>query len=137
MIYQLLTRSLQMLPPEMAHHTAIKLLRFTPVPNMIRDIDVTILSQRLMGVDFPHPLGLAAGFDKDAEVFDKLGQLGFSFVKLARLLLVHNQAIRNLVYFVYLHNKRSSIVMALILKDSTTQQKISRCISVQVSLASI
>src|SRR5579863_908901 len=74
------TRFLHKLPPEIAHHLAIKLLRAFPVNNMIADVDLSLFSQELMGLRFPHPLGLAAGFDKDGEVYDKLGQLGFSFL---------------------------------------------------------
>lgn len=84
-MYKFLTHTLQMLSPEIAHHTAIKLLRFAPVSNMTRGMNLSNLSQRLMGMDFPHPVGLAAGFDKDAEVFDKLGQLGFSSVEVGSI----------------------------------------------------
>lgn len=84
-MYKLSTWLLQQLPPEIAHHTAVNLLRYLPVQSMITDIDTTKLQQELMGFRFPHPLGLAAGFDKDAEVFDKLGQLGFSFVEVGSI----------------------------------------------------
>ncbi len=39
------------------------------------------LPVRIMGFDLPHPVGLAAGFDKDARCFPALGALGFSFVE--------------------------------------------------------
>ncbi len=81
-MYSLATKILHKLPPETAHHLAVKMLRFLPVKNKLADLDLTGLSQELMGLTFPHPLGLAAGFDKDADVFDKLGQLGFSFVEI-------------------------------------------------------
>lgn len=84
-MYQLPTRMLQILPAEVAHHAAIKLLRFAPTFNLLRGLDTSLFSQQLMGINFPHPLGLAAGFDKDAEVFDKLGQLGFSFVEVGSI----------------------------------------------------
>jgi len=35
-----------------------------------------------MGLDFKHPVGLAAGFDKDGKYLDALGKLGFSFIEL-------------------------------------------------------
>lgn len=40
------------------------------------------LAQRLLGLDFPGPLGLAAGFDKDGEVVPGMTALGFSFLEL-------------------------------------------------------
>lgn len=73
---------LRVLPPETAHHLAINLLRYLPVSNQISDLDFNLLQQEYCGLAFSHPLGLAAGFDKDAEVYDKLGQLGFSFVEI-------------------------------------------------------
>lgn len=39
------------------------------------------LHRNVFGIDFPNPVGLAAGMDKDAEVFDMLGYLGFGFVE--------------------------------------------------------
>lgn len=65
----------------MAHDLSIKLLRTFPVKNVLANSDLSGLAQNLMGMEFPHPIGLAAGFDKQAEVFDKLGKLGFSFVE--------------------------------------------------------
>lgn len=81
-MYSLITALLHFFPPETAHQLVITLLRLFPVKNSITDIDLRVLSQELLGLHFPHPLGLAAGFDKDAEVFHRLGQLGFSFVEI-------------------------------------------------------
>src|SRR5690606_24719821 len=36
----------------------------------------------LFGIDFPHPVGLAAGFDKDAKWVDQLSALGFAFIEI-------------------------------------------------------
>jgi dihydroorotate dehydrogenase len=80
-MYQLATRILHRLPPELAHNVAITMLRFAPIQNMVADLDLTIFAQELMGLRFPHPLGLAAGFDKNAEVFTSLGQMGFAFLE--------------------------------------------------------
>jgi len=82
MFYQLTPFLLHLFKPEVAHHLAIRLLRLFPVSDVTASLDLTRLSQEIAGLKFPHPLGLAAGFDKDAEVFDKLGQLGFSFVEI-------------------------------------------------------
>ena len=35
-----------------------------------------------MGIKFPNPVGLAAGFDKDAEVFTEMSSLGFGFIEI-------------------------------------------------------
>ncbi len=40
------------------------------------------LEKELFGIKFPNPVGLAAGLDKDAEVFDMLGYMGFGFVEI-------------------------------------------------------
>jgi dihydroorotate dehydrogenase len=79
--YKCVTAILNQLPPEIAHDLSIKLLRTFPVKNVLANLDVSGLSQSLMGMDFIHPIGLAAGFDKQAEVFDQLGKLGFSFLE--------------------------------------------------------
>lgn len=76
------TKLLHQLPPETAHDLAIKVLRFLPVKNIVANLDLGMFAQDIMGLHFAHPLGLAAGFDKHAEVFDRLGQLGFSFVEI-------------------------------------------------------
>ncbi len=45
------------------------------------NLDDSILSQHLVGLDFPNPIGLAAGFDKNAEVVRSMFSLGFGFVE--------------------------------------------------------
>ncbi len=69
---------LRRLPPETAHRTALRAARLAPalpVPRSER------LRTRLGPIDLPHPLGLAAGFDKDGEAVSGLLRLGFSFVE--------------------------------------------------------
>ncbi len=80
--YHLISHFLHWLPPELAHNVAIQLLRYFPVKNQIADLDLHPFSQDRMGIHFPHPIGLAAGFDKQGDVFHKLGQLGFSFLEI-------------------------------------------------------
>jgi dihydroorotate dehydrogenase len=77
---RLLARGLRLLPPELAHGLAIRALRQgwgepAGLPSSPR------LRTRLLGFDLPHPLGLAAGFDKNAEAVPALFRLGFSFVE--------------------------------------------------------
>ena len=51
-----------------------------------------------MGLDFANPIGLAAGFDKNAEVMHSMFSFGFGFLKLAQLLHNLKVAILNLEY---------------------------------------
>jgi dihydroorotate dehydrogenase len=67
------------LEPEDAHALAIKALRF--MPGRARPADPPELAVRAFGLTFPNPLGIAAGFDKNAEVPDALLRLGFGFVE--------------------------------------------------------
>jgi len=74
---------LRALDPEDAHALAIKALRFMPVPKGAADADE--LSVRAFGLKFPNPVGLAAGFDKNAQVPDALLRLGFGFVEVGTI----------------------------------------------------
>ncbi|MDQ0313789.1 quinone-dependent dihydroorotate dehydrogenase [Amorphus orientalis] len=73
-------RALHLLDPERAHRVTIRLLSDGLVPADPVPADPA-LSVRAFGLDFPNPLGMAAGFDKDAEVPDALLKLGFGFVE--------------------------------------------------------
>jgi dihydroorotate dehydrogenase len=79
-LYDALGRPLLgLLEAEKAHHLAIKALKLAPLPN--RSDDDALLAVRAFGLNFPNPLGMAAGFDKHAEVPDALLRLGFGFVE--------------------------------------------------------
>lgn len=80
MPYRLLRRALFMLDPEQAHRLAIRMLAVGAVPSH-RLPPNPRLKQTLLGHDFPNPIGLAAGFDKDGEAIDGLFGLGFGFVE--------------------------------------------------------
>lgn len=79
---------LRRLPPEAAHRAAFWLIRAAAdVPGLtvlmrqaLRQRDPA-LRVRALGLDFPGPLGLAAGFDKDGEGVTGLAALGFSFIE--------------------------------------------------------
>ncbi len=66
--------------PEDAHRLAIQGLRLLP-PMRPRPDDPK-LAVRAFGLNFPNPIGIAAGFDKSAEVPDALLRLGFGFVEI-------------------------------------------------------
>ena len=67
------------LDAEMAHRVAIAALKLSPRRHPPRFLDS--LSMTVAGIDFPSPVGLAAGFDKDAEVPEHMLGLGFGFVE--------------------------------------------------------
>ncbi len=71
---------LRWLDAEDAHRLAIQGLRFLP-PVKPRPDDPK-LAVRAFGLNFPNPVGMAAGFDKNAEVPDALLRLGFGFVEI-------------------------------------------------------
>jgi dihydroorotate dehydrogenase len=74
---------LRALDPEDAHGLAIKMLKFAPLPPAPRDDKQ--LALRVFGLNFPNPVGIAAGFDKNAEVPDALLRLGFGFVEVGTI----------------------------------------------------
>jgi dihydroorotate dehydrogenase len=79
--YRLIAPALFAIDPETAHGLALRALKagLVPRPHLPDD---PILAQRIWGLDFPNPVGLAAGFDKHAEVPDALLAQGFGFVEL-------------------------------------------------------
>lgn len=70
---------LRRLDPEQAHALALNALKFAPLPRPVADDER--LRVKAFGLTFPNPVGLAAGFDKNAEVPDALIRLGFGFVE--------------------------------------------------------
>jgi dihydroorotate dehydrogenase len=84
-LYPLISPALAWLPREAAHEVSIRALkaglgRFL-VGSAGREPDPPILRQNLWGLDFQNPIGLAAGYDKDARVPDAMRQLGFGFAE--------------------------------------------------------
>lgn len=69
--------------PEDAHRLAIQGLRLLPPPRA--RADSPMLAVRAFGLNFPNPIGMAAGFDKNAEVPDELLRLGFGFVEIGSI----------------------------------------------------
>jgi dihydroorotate dehydrogenase len=70
---------LRLLDAEDAHRLAIRALQFPPHVKLV--VDDPSLAVRAFGLNFPNPVGMAAGFDKHAEVPDALLKLGFGFVE--------------------------------------------------------
>lgn len=71
---------LRLLPPETAHDLTIRLLACGLAPRN-READDPILASRLWNLDFPNPVGLAAGFDKNALAYRAILGLGFGFTE--------------------------------------------------------
>jgi dihydroorotate dehydrogenase len=78
MLFALARPALFRLDPEAAHRLTIAALKVWPKTAPRFD---PILGTRVAGLDFPSPIGLAAGFDKNAEVPDAMLALGFGFVE--------------------------------------------------------
>jgi len=77
-MYNLLKAFLFLFDPEIVHRLTILFLKFIPINKTSIPPELNI---KIFGLDFMSPIGLAAGFDKDAEVYDKMLQLGFGFVE--------------------------------------------------------
>ena len=74
------------LDPETAHSLAIKSLKFNFVPNiMLEDINNPLFQTKLFNKVLDNPIGMAAGFDKNAEVYNSLFKLGFGFVEVGTI----------------------------------------------------
>jgi len=68
--------------PETAHDLAIKSLKLNLTPNFINESkDDPMFKTNLFGKEINNPIGMAAGFDKNAEVYNPLFKLGFGFVE--------------------------------------------------------
>src|SRR6516164_10228603 len=76
---QLARPLLYALDPEDAHRLAIRMLQIAPLPPA--GPDDGRLATRVFGLNFPNPIGVAAGFDKHAEITDALLRAGFGFVE--------------------------------------------------------
>ena len=74
---------LHALDPEDAHGLTLRMLKFAPRLPAVRDDKR--LAVRAFGLNFPNPVGMAAGFDKNAEVPDVLLRLGFGFVEVGTI----------------------------------------------------
>jgi dihydroorotate dehydrogenase len=68
--------------PETAHNLAIKSLKLNLTPNFMNENkDDPMFKTNLFGKEIDNPIGIAAGFDKNAEVYNPLFKLGFGFVE--------------------------------------------------------
>ena len=79
-MYSVLRSLIFKLDPELSHNLAIKSLKFNynPVKNILIDSSI---ETNFFGKKINNPIGIAAGFDKNAEVYNPLYKLGFGFVE--------------------------------------------------------
>jgi len=78
--YRAMRPLLRAVPPETAHGLAVRALKSGLAPGR-READDPILATSVWGIEFSNPVGLAAGFDKDAEVMGPMLALGFGLVE--------------------------------------------------------
>lgn len=92
-MYKLLLKPfLFLFDPESIHHFTFKLLRITSkiplMPSIFKSkyaVNDKRLERKVFGLTFKNPVGLAAGFDKDAKLFNELSNLGFGFIEIGTL----------------------------------------------------
>lgn len=83
MFYRPIRTLLFQLDPETAHDWTLRLLRSTPAfLGGGFSACVPAAPRRVMGIDFPNPVGLAAGLDKNGECINMWAMLGFGFVEI-------------------------------------------------------
>lgn len=83
MLFPLLRPFIHAIDPERAHRLSIEALKLAPLPPMPAGDETLAID--VAGVQFPNPVGVAAGYDKDAEVPDALLGLGFGFVEVGSI----------------------------------------------------
>ncbi len=81
----MLINLLRLLPPETAHQITIKLLKYNLDLSRKKNLEFNALKQTILGIDFQNPLGLAAGFDKNAEIIKPMLSYGFGFIEVGTI----------------------------------------------------
>ncbi len=81
-MYQRLRDLLFLLPAETSHHLSLDSLKLAGKTGLLGKPEALLgKAVTVMGIDFPNPIGLAAGLDKNGEYIDALAALGFGFVE--------------------------------------------------------
>ena len=84
MLYSLARPLLFSLAPERAHELTLSLLKSTHKMGLMRQ-NVPAKPVTCMGIQFPNPVGLAAGLDKNGAYIDALADLGFGFIEIGTI----------------------------------------------------
>ncbi len=82
MFYTLLRPLLFKLDPEFAHRITFSALENARKCGLFESVSIPCQTRTIMGLDFPNPVGLAAGLDKNGEHLDSLAALGFGFLEI-------------------------------------------------------
>lgn len=82
MLYTLLRPLLFTLDPEFAHRFTFSALEHARQLGLLKNVVIPCQPRRVIGLDFPNPVGLAAGLDKNGEYLDVLAALGFGFIEI-------------------------------------------------------
>ena len=84
-MYKILIKPfLFLFPPETSHHLVAFLLKIPGLSflfGLFYKYENPKLQKNIFGLNFPNPVGLAAGFDKDAKFFDEISNCGFGFIE--------------------------------------------------------
>lgn len=89
-MYRFIRPLLFLVDPERVHHLVFSSLKLL-VPfvkgilKLVYDVNDPLLERKLLGLTFKNPVGLAAGFDKDAKLIDELACFGFGFIEIGTL----------------------------------------------------
>ena len=88
-MYRIVRFFLFLFNPEFIHHITFKIIKIGGmIPGkmwswrLIFRVKDTSLEREVFGLKFDNPVGLAAGFDKDAKLFDELASFGFGFIEI-------------------------------------------------------
>ena len=87
-MYKFLRPLLFLVAPERIHALVFGLLRFPGLKQILHffyHVKDARLERKLLGITFSNPVGLAAGFDKDAKLIEPLSSLGFGFIEIGTL----------------------------------------------------
>ncbi|MGG7054466.1 quinone-dependent dihydroorotate dehydrogenase [Nitrosomonas sp. ANs5] len=82
MLYTLFRPLLFSLDPETSHTLSLKSLKLFKKLGLLPDRSLGCKPSHVMGLDFPNPVGLAAGLDKNGAYLDALASLGFGFIEI-------------------------------------------------------
>ena len=84
MLYSIARPLLFSLAPERAHELTLSMLKSAHKMGVIRP-QVPVKPVTCMGIEFPNPVGLAAGLDKNGAYIDALAALGFGFIEIGTI----------------------------------------------------
>jgi len=88
-MYRIVRFFLFLFNAEFIHHISFRLIKFGLrfpgkiwITSLFFKLEDSRLEREVFGLKFPNPVGLAAGFDKDAKLFDELSSFGFGFIEI-------------------------------------------------------